>query len=230
MLCVDGYEIEAVAFDMDGLMVDSERVIKQLWKQAGTAKGWDIGEELLLDLVGKSGALWRKGISEAMGPGFPYDEIRADRIGLEAAYYQDNWVPLKPGLIDLLDFLGSRGIHLAVATSTPRVRVLPILTKTGILDSFEFLICGDEVMHPKPDPEVYLSLTAKLGVRAGNCLVLEDSRVGIEAAFRAGAIPVMVPDLVQPDEATLGQAARVYEDLGKVREWLKTGTNLGGTV
>jgi HAD superfamily hydrolase (TIGR01509 family) len=222
MLSVDEFEIEAAAFDMDGLMVDSERVVKELWKKAGAAKGWDIGDEILLTLVGRSGPLWRKGMSEAMGPGFSYDEVRAERIRLETAFYSENPIPLKPGLMELLDFLGDRGIPLAVATSTPRTRVLPILTKAGILDRFRFLICGDDVEHPKPEPEAYLRLTAKHGVEAGRCLVLEDSPAGIEAAFRAGTIPVMVPDLVEPDEAALGRAARVFRNLAEVRDWLST--------
>ena len=116
---------------------------------------------------------------------------------------------------------------MAVATSTPRARVLPILTKAGILNRFEFLICGDDVEHPKPEPEVYLRLTERHGVEARRCLVLEDSPAGIEAAFRAGAIPVMVPDLVQPDEVTRDRAARVFGDLGMVLVWLESGRNLG---
>ena len=113
MLCVDEFKIEAVAFDMDGLMVDSERVVKELWKKAGAAKGWDIGDEILLTLVGRSGPLWRKGMSEAMGPGFAYDEVRAERIRLETAFYSENPIPIKPGLMELLDFLGSRDVPLA---------------------------------------------------------------------------------------------------------------------
>ena len=227
MLCVDEYGIEAAAFDMDGLMVDSERVVKLLWKEAGASMGWDIEDEILLGLVGRSGPRWRKGMSEAMGSGFPYDEVRSERIRREAAFYSENPIPIKPGLIELLDFLGSRGIPMAVATSTPRARVLPILTKAGILNRFEFLICGDDVEHPKPEPEVYLRLTERHGVEARRCLVLEDSPAGIEAAFRAGAIPVMVPDLVQPDEVTRDRAARVFGDLGMVLVWLESGRNLG---
>ena len=226
MFCVDGFRIEAAAFDMDGLMVDSERVVKLSWKRAGAAMGWDIGDEILLSLVGRSGPMWRKGMSEAMGSNFPYDEARAERIRLEAAFYSENPIPIKQGLVQLLDFLGNRGIPMAVATSTPRARVLPILKKAGILDRFEFLFCGDEVEHPKPEPEMYLRLSAKHGVEAGHCLVLEDSPAGIEAAFRAGTIPVMVPDLVQPDEISRGRAARIFGDLGKVLAWLESGTSL----
>jgi HAD superfamily hydrolase (TIGR01509 family) len=227
LLSVDGFKIEAVAFDMDGLMVDSERVVKELWKKAGAAKGWDIGDEILLTLVGRSGPLWRNGMSQAMGPGFSYDEVRAERIRLEAEFYGQNPIPLKSGLLELLDFLGNRGVPLAVATSTPRARVLPILTKAGILDRFGFLICGDDVERPKPEPEAYLRLTARHGVEAGRCLVLEDSPAGIEAAFRAGTIPVMVPDLVQPDGVARDQAARIFGDLGKVLAWLESGMSLG---
>jgi HAD superfamily hydrolase (TIGR01509 family) len=132
--------------------------------------------------------------------------------------------------MELLDFLGEQGIPLAVATSTPRARVLPLLAKAGILDRFAFLVCGDDVEHPKPEPEAYLRLVAGHGVEAGSCLVLEDSPAGIEAAFRAGTIPVMVPDLVQPDEVTRKRAALVFGSLGEIRVWLESGMSLDGTV
>ena len=109
---------------------------------------------------------------------------------------------------------------MAVATSTARYRVVPLLGKAGIFERFASILCGDEVKKVKPDPEMYLKTAARLGVAPGNLLVLEDSRAGIAAAYAAGAIPVMVPDLLAPDEVTLGRAARVFGSLGEAREWL----------
>jgi HAD superfamily hydrolase (TIGR01509 family) len=220
MIRVDGFEIAAVAFDMDGLMFDTERVACDMWVKAGLTHGWKIEPESLMSLVGHSRAENKRIMVEAQGQDFPYDEIRKSRLALEAEFFRDNAVPMKLGLPELLDFLGARGIQMAVATSTPRPRVLPLLRKAGILERFALVVCGDEVKNPKPDPEIYLKAAAGLGVEPASCLVLEDSRAGIASAHAAGAVPVMVPDLVGPDEATTGRAARVFGNLGEVRVWL----------
>ena len=220
MLCVEGFAIEAVAFDMDGLMFDTERIAHELWTKAGAAHGWDIGPEVLMSLVGQSSASGRLFMMETHGPEFPYDAIRATRLALEADYFRENEVPLKRGLLDIFAFFAAEKIPMAVATSTTRPRVMPLLRKAGILDRFSFTICGDEVEKTKPDPEIYLKAAAGLGVPPGSCLVLEDSRTGIAAAYAAGTIPVMVPDLIQPDEEALRRAARVFGNLNDVRSWL----------
>ena len=220
MIHVDGFEIAAVAFDMDGLMFDTERVACDMWVKAGFAHGWKIEPESLMNIVGHSGAENKRIMIEVQGQDFPYDEIRASRLALEAEFFRDNAVPMKPGLLELVDFLGARGIPMAVATSTPRPRVLPLLRKVGILERLALVVCGDEVKNPKPDPEIYLKAVAGLGVASASCLVLEDSRAGIASAHAAGAIPVMVPDLVEPDKATAVRAARVFGSLGEVRSWL----------
>jgi len=220
MIHVDGFSIAAVAFDMDGLMFDTERVACDMWVKAGFAHGWKIEPESLMKIVGHSGAENKRIMIEAQGQDFPYDEIRASRLALEAEFFRDKAVPMKPGLLELVDFLGARGIPMAVATSTPRPRVLPLLRKVGILERLALVVCGDEVKNPKPDPEIYLKAVAGLGVASASCLVLEDSRAGIASAHAAGAIPVMVPDLVEPDKATAVRAARVFGSLGEVRSWL----------
>ena len=220
MLFVDGFAIEAVAFDMDGLMFDTERLANELWRVAGKESGWNLSLDLLTSLAGQPEASDRRALREAYGEDFPYDALRARRIALEAEFFRDHEVPLMPGLPELVDFLGAKKIPMAVATSTARYRVLPLLRKAGIIERFASILCGDEVKNVKPDPEMYMKTAVQLGVAQGNLLVLEDSRAGIAAAYAAGAIPVMVPDLLAPDEATLGRAARVFGSLGEAREWL----------
>jgi len=223
MIRVDGYEIKAVAFDMDGLMFDTERLAQRLWTEASATEGWNMGSEVLMSLVGQSKPSGMRLLAEAYGPGFPYEAIRTRRLAMEAAYFRDNEVPLKPGLLDLVGFLESRGIPMAVATSTQRYRVLPLFVASGLLERFSFILCGDEVIHTKPSPEMYLKTAERLGMAPASCLVLEDSPAGIAAAHAAGAIPVMVPDLVDPDSATREKAARVFGNLGEVLGWLENG-------
>jgi len=220
MLFVDGFAIEAVAFDMDGLMFDTERLANTLWVAAGVESGWNLSLELLNSLAGQPESSDRRVLRETYGDSFPYDTLRARRLALEAEYFRNHEVPLKPGLIALLDFFQAWKIPMGVATSTARYRVLPLLRKADIIDRFASILCGDEVTNVKPDPEIYLRTAERLGVAPGNCLVLEDSRAGIAAAHAARAIPVMVPDLLGPDGAALRQAARVFGSLHEARGWL----------
>ncbi len=220
MIEVDGMAIRAVAFDMDGLMFDSERVATDLWKAAGAAEGWTLSDDVLMGLVGHSAAEGRRLLLSQLGPSFPYDKVRAWRISMEAEYYRDNLVPLKPGLIELLDGLARSRVPLAVATSTTRPRVLPLMKKAGILDRFQFLLCGDEVEQPKPNPEIYIKTIVRLGVKPSECLVLEDSLAGVAAAHGAQAVVFMIPDLIAPDAEALGRARRVFASLDEVRVYL----------
>ncbi len=217
---VDGMAIRAVAFDMDGLMFDSERVAIDLWKAAGASEGWTLTDDMLMGLVGHSAAEGRRLLLDRLGSSFPYDKVRTWRISLEAKHYRDNPVPLKPGLMELLDGLARAGVPLAVATSTTRPRVLPLMEKAGILDRFQFLLCGDEVKHPKPNPEIYVKTIARLGAKPSECLVLEDSLAGVEAAHGAQAVVFMIPDLIAPDAQALDRAKRVFSSLDEVGVYL----------
>ncbi|HWR10341.1 MAG TPA: HAD family phosphatase [Rectinemataceae bacterium] len=217
---MDDFKIEAVAFDMDGLMFDTERVAIELWMAAGAVEGWKIGLELLKSFAGQPEYLDRQRLIEVLGPDFPYDSIVAKRLDMEAEYFLKNEIPIKPGLVDIIAFFGAKGLPMAVATSTPRYRALPLLGKAEVLDCFAFALCGDEVTNPKPSPEIYLKAARKFGVAPGSCLVFEDSRAGIAAASAAGTIPVMIPDQMEPDEAARSRAARVFGSLSEVRDWL----------
>jgi HAD superfamily hydrolase (TIGR01549 family) len=220
MLFGEGLAIAAVAFDMDGLMFDSEAVACDLWARAGKAHGWDIPQDAIHGLIGLSAPRGRQHLMETLGPDFPYDSIRADRIAFEAVFYKENDVPLKAGLKELLSFLKAASIPMAVATSTVRPRVLPLLEKSGVIDVFKFALCGDEVTHTKPHPEMYSTAISRLGSRPENCMVLEDSRAGIAAAHAAGALPVLVPDMLEPDAITRQRAVREFKTLLEVRDWL----------
>lgn len=215
-----GLVIRAVIFDMDGLMFDTERLAVDAWTAAAKAYGHDIDRSFFLKSVGIAAGGTRDLLMKTHGPDFPHDAIRATRLELAAASIAEHGVPVKPGLAGLLGFLEKAGLPCAVATSTNRVRVDPLLQSAGVAGYFFAVICGDEVTRCKPDPEIYLAAAVRLGVPPENCLVLEDSLPGIAAAHSAGAIPVMVPDLLAPDEATRERVRGIFPDLAVVRDWL----------
>ncbi len=214
-----GIVVEAVVFDMDGLMFDTERVAVEAWSEAAREMGLGVPRDVFLGLVGLASAGMRPALTARYGDDFPYEELRRRRLAIAAARLETG-VPVKRGLVALLEHLEARGIPRGVATSTNRARVLPLLESTDLARRFQVVTCGDDVANCKPDPEIFLASATALGVPPCRCLVLEDSPIGIAAARAAGAIPVMVPDLLPPPPDLAGTGVRVMPDLVSVRTWL----------
>ena len=120
---------------------------------------------------------------------------------------------MKPGVVELLDFLAGRGLPLAVATSAGRATAEHHLGQAGLLDRFAALATRDDVERAKPHPDIYLEAARRLGVAPERCLAFEDSNIGLEAAHAAGAMAFMVPDLLQPLPETRARCVDVLPDL-----------------
>ena len=192
---------KAVIFDMDGLMLDSERLSLEFRRRIHEARGLPF-ENLLPYTMGRNTEAARPIYLAHYGQDYPFEEIRAEIGEMWSRYLRENPVPVKPGLFPLLDYLRERGVPAAVATSTSRESALPKLEKAGIAPYLTAMVFGDMVKRSKPEPDIFLTAAARLGEDPAGCMVLEDSPNGILAARRAGMAPVMVPDTVQPDEAT----------------------------
>ncbi|MGB9594014.1 MAG: HAD family hydrolase [Anaerolineae bacterium] len=210
----------AVILDMDGLMLDSERMARDAWRRALADWGLVLPDGLYFQLIGREAADTKSILARAYGPALPVEEAYARKQRyLEEAMLRGG-IPTKPGLHALLDFLDARGIRKAVASSTHRPLVIQKLRLTGLLGRFDVLVCGDEVRNGKPAPDVFLLAAERLGVRAGDCIVLEDSEAGIRAARAAGMTPILVPDLKPPSPEVAALAHRVFPSLEHVREYL----------
>jgi HAD superfamily hydrolase (TIGR01509 family) len=156
-----------------------------------------------------------------LGPDADYTAIRSKRIQLMDAYITENGVDLKPGIRELLDYLHDNGILCAITTSSPIDRTQKYLSAHNLQDSFHRLCSGYEVPKGKPEPDIYLYGAASLGLRPEQCLALEDSPAGILSAFRAGCMPVMIPDQDQPNEETLSRLYAKVDSLSDVISLLK---------
>lgn len=204
-------------FDMDGLMLDTERVAALAFDYAGEKTGIGpagyITERILGLSVDAARPVW---ISE-FGDGYDEDGMIRYAREFKRRYYETHKVPVKPGLYELLRYLSGEGYRLAVASSTGRETVEGELSSVGVLRFFDVLVCGDMVTRSKPDPEIYLSACGALGLLPGECAALEDSRAGILSAHAAGCRVIMVPDLWQPDEEASGIADAICRDLYEVR-------------
>jgi HAD superfamily hydrolase (TIGR01509 family) len=189
----------AVLFDMDGLMIDSERVVLGCWRQAGEEFGLTFDDAFLHSLVGLHDKLCRVAVATA----FPEVNIPALFARTNTLYELqiESGLPSKPGIHALLRWLHDQGIPRAVATSTQRAKAELKLTHAGLREFFQVVVTGSDIEHPKPAPEIYLKVAEQLAISPAECLVLEDSEPGVRAALAAGMTVIQVPDLKLPDAA-----------------------------
>ena len=208
---------EAVIFDMDGLMFDTEAMGLAANHGALLAQGRTLGREesdaLFRQVLGMIERDSRRVYSALLGEDFDFDRWRADfRRQLEGELHKSG-TPLKPGLMELLNFLDARGIRYAIASGSDRRRVECCVECAGLTHRFGLIVCGDMVKAGKPEPEIFLITAEALKVRPERCLVLEDSPNGIKAAVRAGMKAVMVPDLIQPTDIERETAFYIVDSL-----------------
>ena len=194
--------IRGVLFDMDGVIVDTERLYTRFWQEAAHAFDCPMTREQALGMRSLNRDTAKEKMESYFGPDTPYAAIRELRIRLMDEYIAENGVEAKPGIYALLDALDDNGIPAAVTTSSSLERVNVNLSKLNLLHRFARICQGSDVPTCKPEPEIYLYGAASLGLPPENCLALEDSPAGILSAYRAGCMPIMVPDQDQPDEKT----------------------------
>lgn len=210
---------DAVVFDMDGLMLDSERAITDCMARAAAEAGHALPQSLWLDLVGTGEAACREILRQRLGAAAA-DAMLAHADTLYDVVV-DAGMPHRPGIVALLDWLERCGMPRAVATSTARPLALRKLRRAGLLDRFHAICTSSDVARPKPAPDVYLLAAARLDVEPARCLVLEDSPAGVRAALAAGMIPVQVPDLVEPDAAMRALGHRIVGSLADAQRLLE---------
>ena len=196
--------IRGVLFDMDGLVLDTEKLYTRFWMEACHFYGFPMTLEQALRMRAANSKLSQANLHEFFGPTADYTTIRAKRIELMDAFIAEHGVEAKPGIFELLDHLDARGIPAAITSSSPVAWIQRHLSSLGLYHRFSKICSGYEVPHGKPAPDIYLYGAASLGLKPEECLALEDAPLGIEAAFRAGCFPVMIPDQDQPDERTKG--------------------------
>ena len=212
--------LELVVFDVDGLMLDTESVWKEAFDKAGNKYGIPgLGDTLFPSLIGKR-LEDEQELLDRLLPGDIQESLLNDwrQMGLSSL---EKEVPVKPGLNEILDFLDAHHIKKAVATTTRRELTEERLRKIGVYDRFDYVLCGDEVINRKPDPEIYLSVLKKMHTKPENALVLEDSVVGVEAAYRAGIDCIQVPDIIAPTDVQKKQTIYTAKDLMEARDYIE---------
>ena len=190
--------VKAVIFDMDGLMIDSERVTYDGYAIECEKLGLKMDKEFYKEILGHTIPEIYQQFYGRYGQSFPMDEVLKRVHTYMEDLFQEQGVPLKEGLVELLVYLKANGYQTVVATSSTRERVNKILKQAELSKFFDASVCGDEVEKGKPNPEVFLKACEKIGVKPEKAIVLEDSEAGIQASFVAGIPVICVPDMKWP--------------------------------
>lgn len=205
--------VQAVIFDMDGLLLDSERVALAIGREASQALGAPWSEDVALGMIGLNSRDGYRLLVEAFGVDFPVEAHQAEFGRRYEAAIAEARIPLKSGVLGLFDQLEGLGLPMAVATSTRRSRALAKLGGVGLLARLRGVVGGDEVARGKPAPDIYLAAARMLGADPGACLVLEDSNTGVRGGLAAGARVAMVPDLLPPAADILAARVPIFDSL-----------------
>ncbi len=214
--------IKAIIFDMDGLMIDSERVTFECYQERLKDMNLTMDEEFYKTLLGKPIKGIYQRFYDVYGNDFPIENVIQDVHQLMAERFETEGVPVKKGLVELLHYLKDNNYKTIVATSSNRDRVDKILAQAKITEFFDDSICGDEVTKGKPNPEVFLKSCQKLGVNVDEAIVLEDSEAGIQASYDANIKVICIPDMKYPEKQYEEKTFKILKDLNDVTEYLKS--------
>ena len=217
---MSGGTIQGVVFDVDGVLFDTERLGRLSWQTVGRELGYPHAADHYLEFVGLNRTDAEAKMLSLFGPDFPCDYFMRMCSSCTQSFIERDGVPLKPGVGEILSFLRERDIPTALATSSGRKRTARRMEMAGLTSFFSAFITGDQVVHGKPDPEIYLLACRALGLPPEHALAIEDSRNGILSASRAGMQVMMVPDLIPPAPELTALLTACCLNLQAARDWL----------
>lgn len=223
--------VDAVVFDMDGLLLDTESLARRALRLAGKDVGIELTEDFCALLIGVPADGCRLLLFEHYGEGAPADRLFAAATRHLSALIEGGELRIKPGVTRLLDQLDRAGLPRVVATSSARGKALHHLEHAGIAGRFGAVVTRDEVRRGKPHPDIFLRAAEAVGAVPGRCIALEDSYNGVRAAHAAGMPVIMVPDLLPPTEEMRQKCIAIVQDLHAVGSMLvsqKRGPGLPG--
>lgn len=214
-------KFQAAIFDMDGLLLDTERVCLTIFEQACHAVGVPFLKEVYLSAIGRNAAGIEQALRAGYGPELDYPVLHTEWRKRYDAVVKHQAIPVKEGVIELLQWLKANRVPTAVATSTQKDVAQIKLRLSGLEQYFDSFTTGCEVTHGKPDPEIYLLAAQRLGAEPTQCLAFEDSNNGVRSAVSANMITYQIPDLVEPSEEVLALGHQVLPSLHHVLTALK---------
>lgn len=190
---------KAFIFDLDGTLIDTEKIYRVIWPKAIKQLGFEFSDERFLSLRSLGRPFAPAKFKEWYGDDFDYDGARKIRKGLFDDYIAEHGIQLKKGALEILSYLHEQGIITAIATATDIARATEYMELTGLKGQFDKVISATMVSEGKPSPHVYRYACEQLGLSPKECVAVEDAPNGVKSAYSAGLSVIMVPDLTEPD-------------------------------
>lgn len=214
-------DFDAVVFDMDGVIFDSERATMECWIELSKKYNIKDIKTPYYKCIGTNAARTKEIVLEAYGEDFPFEEYNAEASQMYHDRYDGGRLPMKSGVVELLEFLRNNNKKIALASSSRKQTVVSQLRDAKILDYFDDIVSGDMVKKSKPEPDIFLLACEKIGVDPKRAYAIEDSFNGIRAAHAGELKPIMVPDILPADDEMRKLSEIVLESLIDVVEYLK---------
>lgn len=213
--------MKTVVFDMDGVLFDTEKLWINSWAEIASKHDISGVEEIFPLCIGLNDKDTKALVLDRMGENFPFDEFKTEASAWFHTYVNEKGLPIKKGVREILEYLKQNNWSIGLASSSRKKSVLSHLERTNLRDYFSVIVTGDMVEHSKPQPDIYLKACEELGVRPQECFAIEDSPNGIRAAHWAGMKPIMVPDMITPNDEMKSITRWIFKDLLQVQAFLE---------
>ncbi len=214
-------DYKAVVFDMDGVIFDSERLVVECWQVIADKHNMKDVEMACRECFGCNQIVAKERFLKRYGKDFPYESYKKEMSDLFHSRYDNGRLPMKQGVLETFAYLKEQNKKIALATSTRKVVVESELRAAGIFNFFDAIVCGDMVKESKPKPDIYIRACQELKVEPREAYAVEDSYNGIRSAYFAGLMPIMIPDMVEPDEEMEKLSFSIISDLNNFINFLK---------
>lgn len=212
---------KAVIFDMDGVIFDTERVYLNIWSKVFEKYGYKMTKELYVTVMGTGRKNVIKVFVDNYGKDLPIEKMYKEKDDELFNIIETDGIPLKSGVFELLKMLKNKGYKIAIGTSAKRERVEKQIKDKKLKESFDAIVCGDDVERGKPNPDIFLKAAEVIGVNPNECFVIEDSKAGIKAAFNGGMEGLHVEDLKEADDEIKKYCHKSFINLEEIKNYIK---------
>ena len=219
-------KISGVVFDMDGLMFDTEALIKRTWDLVGPCMGYEALGHNIYHTLGMNAARRKGYFQDTYGEDFPFEEFTERYRKEYYIYIEEHGVPIKEGLFEVLHWMKEKGLKLALATGSSEQNATMLLKNSGCYAFFDYMIFGSMITNSKPNPEIFQKACQGLGIPCEEAVALEDSPNGLVAAVDAGLMTIMIPDLLESAGEVEEKLAAKLDSLLAVPNFLEKNTKI----
>ena len=214
-------KIKGVLFDMDGVIFDTEKAYLETWTKVFARYGYNLKKETYISVMGTGRENAINTFKNTFGNDIPIEEMYREKDRILKEIIETGQVPMKVGVLEIITYLRENNIKVALATSARRWRAEKQLEMNGIKNLFDSVVCGDEITNLKPNPEIFLKACEKISLSPKECIVIEDSPAGIQAAYRARMYGIHVEDLKEADDTIKEYCHANFKNLMEIQEFIK---------